>query len=78
VSSSVPLTDVLKYCYENSLDSFYYLSSVTATIGGALAMNAGRGSRHGISIYDFVERVTFFEDGLIKTLENNDIKKGYR
>lgn len=78
VSSSVPLIDVLKCCYENSLDSFYYLSSVPATIGGALAMNAGRGRRHKCTVYDFVEKVTFFEDGLIKTLTNEEIKKGYR
>lgn len=78
VSSSVPLIDVLKCCYENSLDSFYYLSSVPATIGGALAMNAGRGRQHERTVYDFVERVTFFEDGVIKTLTNEEIKKGYR
>lgn len=78
VSSSVSLMEVLKYCYKNSLDSFYYLASVPATIGGALAMNAGRGRTYGCTIYDFVESVTFFEDGCIKTLQNNQIIRNYR
>lgn len=78
ISSSVLLLDVLKYCYENSWDSFYYLASVPATIGGALAMNAGRGRKYECSIYDFVESITFFDDGNIKTLDNSQIVKGYR
>lgn len=80
VSSSVLLIDILKYCYKNSLDSFYYLASVPATIGGALAMNAGRGKQHQLTIYDFVESVTFFdfETDSIKTLKKEQIVKGYR
>ncbi|MBG1269255.1 FAD-binding protein [Nostoc sp. WHI] len=78
VSSSVSVMEVLKYCYQNSMNSFYYLASVPATIGGALAMNAGRGKQHGCTIYDFVESVTFFEDGCIKTLTNSQIVRDYR
>jgi UDP-N-acetylmuramate dehydrogenase len=80
VSSSTLVIDVLKYCYENSFDSFYYLSSVPATIGGALAMNAGRGRQYQLTIYDFVESVTFFdfETDCIKTLGKENIIKGYR
>ncbi|QMS91174.1 FAD-binding protein [Nostoc edaphicum CCNP1411] len=78
VSSSVSVMEVLKYCYQNSMDSFYYLASVPATIGGALAMNAGRGRQHGCTIYDFVESVTFFEDGCVKTLQNSQIERDYR
>jgi UDP-N-acetylmuramate dehydrogenase len=78
VSSSVSVMEVLKYCYQNSMNSFYYLASVPATIGGALAMNAGRGRQHGCTIYDFVESVTFFEDGCIKTLDNSQIVRDYR
>lgn len=80
VSSSVSVMDVLKYCYENNLDSFYYLASVPATIGGALAMNAGRGKQHNVSIYDFVENVTFFdaESNTTKTLNKTEIVIGYR
>lgn len=80
ISSSVLVLDVLKYCYDNSLESFYYLSSVPATIGGALAMNAGRGRKYGCSIYDFVESVTFFdfESNSIKTFGKEEIVKDYR
>ncbi|MBW4557554.1 MAG: FAD-binding protein [Trichormus sp. ATA11-4-KO1] len=78
ISSSVLIMEVLKHCYQNSMNSFYYLASVPATIGGALAMNAGRGRQYGCTIYDFVESVTFFENGCIKTLQNNQIVRGYR
>lgn len=78
VSSSVSIMEVLKYCYQNSLESFYYLASVPATIGGALAMNAGRGRSYGCTIYDFVESVTYFENGCTKTLQNSEIVKAYR
>lgn len=78
VSSSVLVMDVLKYCLDKSLDSFYYLASVPATVGGALAMNAGRGRQHGCSIYDFIETITFFEGGCIKTLANHEIERSYR
>ncbi|MBE7382495.1 MAG: FAD-binding protein [Leptolyngbya sp. SIO1E4] len=80
VSSSVQVREVLKYCYENSLDSFYYLASVPATVGGALAMNAGRGKKFNVSIYDHVKSVDFFDskDGCVKTLKPEDIVLGYR
>jgi len=80
VSSSVLVIDILRYCYENALDSFYYLASVPATIGGALAMNAGLGKRDKLSIYDFVESVTFFDaaDKSLKTLNKKEIVQGYR
>jgi len=79
-TSSVLVIDILKHCWEYSLDSFYYLSSVPATIGGALAMNAGRGKQHQLTIYDYVESVTFFdfESGAIQTLGKKEIVKGYR
>ena len=51
-----------------------------ATIGGALAVNAGRGKEHQQSIYDFVESITFFdfENNCIKTLGKQEIVRGYR
>jgi UDP-N-acetylmuramate dehydrogenase len=80
ISSSVLVIDVLKYCLANSLSSFYYLASVPATLGGALAMNAGRGYQHHKTIYDFVESVTFFdpETHEVQTLGREEIVKGYR
>ena len=80
ISSSTQVMDVLKYCYSESLESFYYLSSVPASIGGALAMNAGRGRQQQMTIYDFVETVTFFdfEQNELRTLEGCDVVQGYR
>lgn len=78
VPSSALLIDILKYCYDNSFESFYYLASVPATVGGALAMNAGRGKSS--TIYNFVESVTFFdfENNCIKTLGKKEIVIAYR
>src|SRR5690606_35299079 len=45
----------------------YYLASVPATIGGALAMNAGKRRIDKKSIYDFVISVKYID-------ENNEIK----
>lgn len=78
VSSSTPLTTVLRHCEKNGLDSFYYLASVPATVGGALAMNAGRGIGHDLTIYDFVESVTYAENGKIFTLQRDEIELDYR
>jgi UDP-N-acetylmuramate dehydrogenase len=79
VSSSVLVLELLRHCYENSLDSFYYLSSVPATVGGALAMNAGRGAQYNLSIYDFVESVSFIDGSCgLNTLPINQIARSYR
>ncbi|MEM1239562.1 MAG: FAD-binding protein [Cyanobacteria bacterium P01_H01_bin.26] len=80
VSSSTQVIDVLKYCSSKSLESFYYLSSVPASIGGALAMNAGRGRQQRMTIYDFVETVTFFdfEQNELRTLESCEVVQDYR
>ena len=77
-SSSVPLMLILKECRQRSLDSFYYLSSVPATVGGAIAMNAGRGRGFDKTIFDFVEQVEFWTpDGQV-SLPKNEIKIEYR
>jgi UDP-N-acetylmuramate dehydrogenase len=81
ISSGVLLMKVLRECLRENLDSFYYLSSVPATIGGALAMNAGRGRQSGKSIYDFVEKVYYCDP--IRGIEvikatKDEVVKGYR
>jgi len=79
ISSTVLMHEILKYCYKNSWDSFYYLASVPATIGGALAMNAGEGKQKKSSIFDFVESVTYIdEDNVIKTISVNNMQINYR
>lgn len=71
VTSHVMMHEILNFCLKKSLDSFYYLSSVPATIGGALAMNAGEGQLTNRTIYDFVESVTYID-------EDNSIKRVYK
>ena len=80
ISSSTQAIEVLKYCSAQSLESFYYLSSVPATVGGALAMNAGRGRHQQMTVYDFVETVTFFdfEKNSIQTCTAREAVRDYR
>jgi UDP-N-acetylmuramate dehydrogenase len=74
-SSSLPLITILRYCEKNSLDSFYYLASVPAQVGGAIAMNAGGGVQ---TIFDFLESVTFVEDERFVTLRAEEIEHRHR
>ncbi|QFT90850.1 UDP-N-acetylenolpyruvoylglucosamine reductase [Bacillus sp. THAF10] len=79
VSSTVMMYEILNFCYKKSLDSFYFLASVPATIGGALAMNAGEGKRANKSIYDFVESVTYIDtDNLVKKIDRRDMNIEFR
>jgi len=79
ISSSVLIMSVLTHCRARSLDSFYFLASLPATIGGALAMNAGRGKAHPtLNIYKFVESVTYVEKGKLITKACQEIPRSYR
>jgi len=76
VASSVPVMHVLKFCEKRSLDSFYFLASVPAHVGGALAMNAGAGI--GKTIYDYVESVTFVQGDELVTKKVEEIERSHR
>lgn len=78
VSSSTSIAKLLRFMQQAGRDCCYYLASVPATVGGAVAMNAGRGRSYGISILDFVEEVEFVEAGKLKTLHRNRIPHEYR
>lgn len=78
VSTSVQVSQVLKYCGEHGLDSFYYLASVPATIGGALAMNAGRGRVHAKTIYDYVTQITYCDDDRLVTKSRSELTLAHR
>lgn len=78
VSSSTGIGEVLRVCREHSLDSFYYLASVPASIGGALVMNAGRGPKFNQTIYDFVESVTVLADEIPVTMARSEVALKYR
>jgi len=79
ISTNVMIHEILSFCNKNSLDSFYFLSSVPATIGGALAMNAGEGKKINKTIYDFVESVKYIDDDYkVKTIKPVDMNIEYR
>jgi UDP-N-acetylmuramate dehydrogenase len=78
VSSSVPVMQLLRYCLKRQLDSFYYLASVPAQVGGALAMNAGRGKNYHMSIYDYVESVSVLKEGKLMTWPRAELAIGFR
>jgi UDP-N-acetylmuramate dehydrogenase len=77
-SSTTMVASILSWCHERQLDSFYYLASVPATVGGAIAMNAGRGRKHQQTIYDFVQSVTVLRGDCIQVLARDQIPLDYR
>lgn len=76
ITSSTQVMRVLKYCEKDSRASLYFLASVPATIGGAIAMNAGGGS--GATIFDFLEELTYIDGQEIVTLKREDIEIAHR
>lgn len=79
VSSSTLVSEVLKYCFTNQRNCFYFLSSVPAEVGGALAMNAGQGLAFGgASIMDFVKEVRFVSKGEICSEPPDNLSISYR
>lgn len=79
VSSSYSIIKLLKYCEKNNLDSFYYLASVPATVGGAVAMNAGRGKEYNQTIYDYIENIKYLDKGgNIKVIDGKKAILAYR
>lgn len=79
ISSSMLVSEVLKYCFSQGRDCFYYLASVPAEIGGALAMNAGQGlAKGGESIMDFVKEVRYIQNGKIIIEPPSALSVSYR
>lgn len=74
-SSSLSIMRILKYCERESLDSFYYLASVPATVGGAIAMNAGGA---GETIFDFLESVTYWDGEKIVEKPAAELERAHR
>ena len=72
VSSSTQVMRVLKHCEKQGRDSFYFLASVLATVGGAIAMNAGTGG--GKTIFDFLIELTYLDGDREITLPREEIE----
>lgn len=77
-SSSLPIRVLLKHCHKRHLDSFYYLASAPATVGGAIAMNAGRGRHYNMTIFDFLENVSYLEGESVVTVPADSIQRHHR
>ena len=84
VGSALSLNRLIEYAKEVSLGGCEFLAGIPASIGGALAMNAGARcnsvfNNHYQSIGDLVKEVTVMDvSGRLKTLKKNDLYFGYR
>lgn len=78
VGSSVSLQKFVRFCVNNNLEGMEYLTSIPATVGGAIYMNAGRGKKHNLSISDNLVSVKIFDGEKIKFLKKEDCDFTYR
>ena len=76
MSSSVNEMKGLKYFERLGLDSFYFLASVPATVGGAVAMNAGLGV--GPTVFDYVESLKYLDGDRTVECANADVVRSHR
>ena len=57
VGASVTLQKLIKHINESGYGGIEYLYSVPALVGGAIAMNAGRGRKDNLAISDYLEEI---------------------
>lgn len=67
---------LIKQLHQWNLGGFEYLYSVPGTIGGAIYMNAGRGS--GPTIADHVVRVDIWDNGKLRSLSKEECAFSHR
>jgi len=76
VSGGTPLKEVITFAVRHNLDGIYRLAGFPATVGGAVAMNAGA---FGVEMADFLEEVEFLDwEGRIERAKREDLDFGYR
>lgn len=73
-SSSTSLAFLANLCYKKSLSGLEELSSIPATMGGAIKMNAGC---FGKCIFDLLDKVKILQNGRIKYIPKDKIEHGY-
>jgi UDP-N-acetylmuramate dehydrogenase len=76
----VLLQNFVKFINDNGWGGIEYLYSVPALVGGAVAINAGRGRVHYLAISDYVDSVYAYDYGedMLKTLKKNECCFSYR
>lgn len=78
VGASVPIQKLLVTINKAGYGGIEYLYSVPAYVGGAIAMNAGRGHTSGLAISDYVEEIYVLENSTRKVLKPEDCTFSYR
>ncbi|WP_280770613.1 UDP-N-acetylmuramate dehydrogenase [Salipaludibacillus daqingensis] len=78
VGASVKLQKLINIINKKGFGGIEYLFSVPALVGGSVAMNAGRGKVHGLSISDYIEEVRVLDKGVIKVLSKEECNFKYR
>ncbi len=76
VSGGTPLKEVIGFAVRENLDRIFRLAGFPATVGGAVAMNAGA---FDVEISEFIEEVEFLDwEGKIQRVNKKEIAFGYR
>ena len=78
IGASNRLQIVINAINKDGFGGIEYLYSVPGLIGGAILMNAGRGKPYGVSISDYIESVTVYDNGQIKVLSKEECGFSYR
>ena len=80
IGASVTLQKLITEINEQGYGGIEYLFSVPALLGGAVAMNAGRGRAHNSSISDYIKEVHVYdyEERKIKVLSKDECQFSYR
>lgn len=80
IGASVSLQKLITQINNDGYGGIEYLFSVPALLGGAIAMNAGRGKAHKSSIVDYIKvvHVYDYEERKIKILNKDECKFSYR
>jgi UDP-N-acetylmuramate dehydrogenase len=80
VGASVSLQKLILQIYDESYGGIEFLFSVPALVGGAIAMNAGRGKSQNINLGDFISEVKVYDiiENKVIILKKDECKFGYR
>ncbi len=79
-SASVRIQTLIREAQKHNLGGCEYLFSVPCTVGGAVYMNAGRGSVYNQSLADFIQEVECYnrETHTIEILKSEQCRFSYR
>lgn len=76
VLAGTPLQEIVSFAVKNELEGIYRLMGFPASVGGAVAMNAGS---FGSEMKDFIEEVSFLDwEGNLITKKREEIDFSYR